>query len=385
MEVRQIYEILNETTKEVLGKEDLVLEDLSNIIDVGNELFTATSVDNYVKSLVDHIGKVVFVNRVYGGSAPSILMDGWEFGSVLEKIQCDTPVATENESWELEDGKSYDENVFYKPSVSVKFYNDRVTFEVPISITDKQVKSAFSSREQLNSFMSMILNAVERSLTIKIDSLVRKTIVNFIGETLKTDEVTSETASTKSTARCVNLLKLYNDETGLKLTKAKALTDIAFLRYASKVMGMYTDRLRTLSSLFNIGGKDRFTDSGLLHTVLLSDFEKSVKSTLMSDTYHEEYVALPEHETIAFWQGSGVDYKYGSTSKINIKTSSGATIAMDGIVGVMFDRDALGVANMDKYVTSKYNAKAEFTNFWYKYFAGYFNDFNENFVVFFIA
>lgn len=385
MEVRQIYEILNETTKEVLGKEDLVLEDLSNIVDIGNELFTATSVDNYVKSLVDHIGKVVFVNRVYGGSAPSILMDGWEFGSVLEKIQCDTPVATENESWELEDGKSYDENVFYKPSVSVKFYNDRVTFEVPISITDKQVKSAFSSREQLNSFMSMILNAVERSLTIKIDSLVRKTIVNFIGETLKTDEVTSETASTKSTARCVNLLKLYNDETGLKLTKAKALTDIAFLRYASKVMGMYTDRLRTLSSLFNIGGKDRFTDSDLLHTVLLSDFEKSVKSTLMSDTYHEEYVALPAHETIAFWQGSGLDYKYASTSKINIKTSSGATIAMDGIIGVMFDRYALGVANMDRYVTSKYNAKAEFTNFWYKYFAGYFNDFNENFVVFFIA
>lgn len=385
MEVRQIYEILNTTTKEVLGKEDLVLEDLSNIVDVGKELFTATSVDNYVKSLVDHIGKVVFVNRVYGGSAPSILMDGWEFGSVLEKIQCDTPDATENETWELENGKSYDENVFYKPSVSVKFYNDRVTFEVPISITDKQVKSAFSSATQLNSFMSMILNAVERSLTVKIDSLVRKTIVNFIGETLKTDEVTSETASTKSTARCVNLLKLYNDETGSKLTKAKALTDIGFLRYASKVMGMYTDRLKTLSSLFNIGGKDRFTDSDLLHCVLLSDFEKSVKSTLMSDTYHEEYVALPTHETIAFWQGSGVDYKYSSTSKINIKTSSGSTIEMDGIIGVMFDRDALGVANMDRYVTSKYNAKAEFTNFWYKYFAGYFNDFNENFVVFFIA
>lgn len=385
MEVKQIYAILNATTNEVLGKTDLVNEDLSNIVDVGTELFNATSVDNYVKSLVDHIGKVIFVNRVYQGSVPSILMDGWEFGSVLEKTQCDTPDAIESKEWELEDGTSYDENVFTKPKVSVKFYNDRVTFTVPLSYTDKQVKSSFSSVEQLNGFLSMILNAVERSLTIKIDSLTRMTINNFIGETLKDSSITSETASTISTARCVNLLKLYNDETGAKLTKAKALTDATFLRYASKIMGLYTDRLSTLSSIFNIGGKDRFTPKDLLHVVLLSDFEKAISSNVMSDVYHNEYVALPKHETIAFWQGSGTNFNYASCSKIDIKTKSGASIALDGIVGVMFDHDALGVTCVDKYATSKYNARAEFTNVWYKYFAGQFNDLNENFVVFFIA
>lgn len=385
MEVKQIYEILNETTKEVLGQEGLVTEDLSNIVSLGTEIFNANAVENYVKTLVDHIGKVVFVNRVYNGSIPSVLMDGWEFGSVLEKIQCDTPKATENESWELEDGQTYEENIFYKPSVSVKFYNDRVTFEVPISITDKQVKSAFSSATQLNSFMSMILNAVDRSLTIKIDSLVRKTICNFIGETLKDSEITSSNASTKSTTKAVNLLKLYNDENGTTLTKAKALTDEKFMRFASMKMSMYKSRLRTLSTLFNIGKKERFTSDDLLHFVMLDEFEKRANVAMMSDTFHNEYVALPNHETIAFWQGSGTDFEFSSTSKIDIKTSSGTSIALDGIVGVMFDRDALGVSNTDRYATSKYNAKAEFTNFWYKYFAGYFNDFNENFVVFFIA
>ena len=385
MEVKQIYEILNETTKEVLGQEGLVTEDLSNVVSLGTEIFNANAVENYVKTLVDHIGKVVFVNRVYNGSIPSVLMDGWEFGSVLEKIQCDTPKATENESWELEDGQTYEENIFYKPSVSVKFYNDRVTFEVPISITDKQVKSAFSSATQLNSFMSMILNAVDRSLTIKIDSLVRKTICNFIGETLKDSEITSSNASTKSTTKAVNLLKLYNDENGTTLTKAKALTDEKFMRFASMKMSMYKSRLRTLSTLFNIGKKERFTSDDLLHFVMLDEFEKRANVAMMSDTFHNEYVALPNHETIAFWQGSGTDFEFSSTSKIDIKTSSGTSIALDGIVGVMFDRDALGVSNTDRYATSKYNAKAEFTNFWYKYFAGYFNDFNENFVVFFIA
>ena len=103
MKVNQIYEIINDVTKEVLGEKSItVAEDLSNIVDVGKEILNGTDIDNYVKSLVDHIGRVIFVNRKYSGGAPSVLMDGWEFGSIMEKITADLPEATENESWELE-------------------------------------------------------------------------------------------------------------------------------------------------------------------------------------------------------------------------------------------------------------------------------------------
>lgn len=385
MEVRQVYELLNATTKEVLGKTDLVLEDLSNVVDVGKELFDATSVDNYVKTLVDHIGKVIFVNRKYEGSVPSVLMDGWEFGAVLEKVRCEPFEATANGTWDLEDGKEYPQDMFYKPKISVKFFDKKESFEVPVSLTDKQVKSAFDDAQQLGSFFEMIYNQVETSLSIRIDELSRMTINNCIGETLKTDEVTSETASTKSTARCVNLLKLYNDKTGAKLTSAKALEDETFLRYCSKVMKMYKDRLKSVSTIFNIEGKVTHTPESMLHVVLLSEFESSVESAVMSNTYHNEYVSLPKHETVAYWQGSGLDFDYASASKINIKTVSGVSIELGGIVGVMFDRYSLGVANTRRYVTNHRNDKNEFTNFWYKYDAGWFNDFAENFVVFFIA
>ena len=163
MKVNQIYEIMNSVTNEVLGESVIVVaEDLSNIVDVGKEILNGTDIDNYVKSLVDHIGRVIFVNRKYSGGAPSVLMDGWEFGSVLEKITPDLPEATENESWELENGTSYDPNIFYQPKVSAKFFNSRVTFEVPMSFTERQVKSSFSSREQLNGFISMLYNAIDR-------------------------------------------------------------------------------------------------------------------------------------------------------------------------------------------------------------------------------
>ena len=395
MTVNQIYTLMNTVTSEVLGKSDLVAEDLSNVVAVGTELFSNTDVDNYVKSLVNHIGKVIFVNRPYSGKIPSVLMDSWEFGSVLEKVSCDTPEAEENESWDLVDGQEYKQDIFYKPTVSAKFYNSKVTFEVPMSFTEKQVKESFSNAAQLNGFISMIYNAVDRSMTIKIDSLVMRTINSMIAQTLNADKAKFTGGyGTASTARCVNLLKLYNDKffpaTGSTanpdaLTADKAIYDPDFIRFASYTMGVYVDRLASISTLFNVGGKDRFTDAANLHVIMLSDFAKGADVYLQSDVRHNEMTRLPNYETIPYWQGSGQNYEFDSTSAINVKIDASTTVEIDGIVGVMFDRDALGVSNLDRRVTTAYNAKAEFFNNYYKFDAGYFNDTNENFVVFFVS
>ena len=383
MTVAQIYDIINPITKEILGETAIVNEDLSNIVDIGKEIFDATDVDNYVKSLVNHIGRVIFVNRPYSGGAPSVLMDGWEYGSVLEKISAELPEATENESWELTDGASYDPNIFYKPKVSAKFFNKRVTFEIPMSFTERQVKESFSNASQLNGFYSMLYNAVEKSMTIKIDSLVMRTINNMIAETLH--DFNNSGNYTGTGVRAINLLKLYNDDKGTDLTAEKSIKDPDFIRFASYIMGLYMERLSKISSLFNIGGKDRFTPRDLLHVILLSDFAKASDSFSMSNTFHNEFVALPKGEIVPYWQGSGTDYSFSSVSSINVKTASGDTVNASGILGVMFDRDALGVTNLDRRVTTNYNPKAEFFSNWYKFDAGYFNDMNENFVLFYVA
>lgn len=396
MEVKQIYTLINSVSKEVLGRTDIVAEDLTGIVDLGTEVFNQSAVDNYVKSLVNHIGKVVFVNRPYAGKVPSVLMDAWEFGSVLEKISADVPEAEENDTWNLKDGETYSQDVFHKPTVSAKFFNSKVTFEVPVSITERQVKESFSNAAQLNGFISMIYAAVEKSMTIKADALIMRTINNMIAETVladavafgatKTGDMTGANLANASTARCVNLLKLYNDKTGAEtpLTAAKAITDPDFIRFASYVMGTYADRLQSISTVFNVGGKERFTPKDMLHVVLLSDFAKAAQTYLYSDTFNRGDVLLPQAETVPFWQGSGQNYEFASTGNINIKESGGKAVEISGVLGVMFDRDALGVCNLDRRVTTNYNAKAEFFNNYYKFDAGYFNDTNENFVVFFI-
>lgn len=391
MTVVQIKDLMNSVTTEILGKGDIVAEDLSNVVDIGKEIFDNTNVDNYVKSLVNHIGKVIFVNRPYTGNIPSMLMDSWEFGSVLEKIQADIPDATENSTWDLQDGKSYDPNVFYKPKVSAKFFNSKVTFEVPMSFTERQVKESFSSAAQLNGFVSMIYNAVDKSMTIKIDSLVMRTMNNMIAQTLHAEFPTVTDGDYKAYTgnKAVNLLKLYNDKYTKTLTPETAITDPDFIRFASYIMGLYADRLGKLSTLFNVGKKERFTPADMLHVVMLSDFEKAASTYLYSDTWHNENVKLPAAETVPYWQGSGEDYSFAKTSNIhvNISNGSGTTVEVvaSGILAVMYDRDAMGVCNSDRRVTTQYNAKAEFFNNFYKYDASYFNDLNENFVVFFVA
>lgn len=407
MDVKQIYTLINSVSGEVLGKTNIVTEDLTGIVDLGTEVFNQNAVDNYVKSLVNHIGKVIFVNRPYAGKVPSVLMDAWEFGSVLEKISADVPEAEENDTWNLTDGQSYDQDVFHKPTVTAKFFNSKVTFEVPVSITERQVKESFSNAAQLNGFISMIYAAVEKSMTIKADALIMRTINNMIAETVLADaqafgataagDMAGANLSSASTARCVNLLKLYNDKyfpatpgtpdptpNPNALTAAKAITDPDFIRFASYVMGTYADRLQSISTVFNVGGKERFTPKDILHVVLLSDFAKAAQTYLYSDTFNRGDVLLPQAETVPFWQGSGQNYEFASTGNINIKESGGKAVKISGVLGVMFDRDALGVCNLDRRVTTNYNAKAEFFNNYYKFDAGYFNDTNENFVVFFI-
>lgn len=388
MKVEQIYSLMNNVTSEVIGKTDIVKEDLSNVVDLGKEIFDNASVDNYVKSLVNHIGKVIFVNRPYSGNIPSMLMDSWEFGSVLEKISADIPNATENDSWNLTDGETYSQDVFYKPSVSAKFFNSKVTFEVPMSFTELQVKESFSSVAQLNGFVSMIYNAVDKSMAIKIDSLVMRTINSMIANTVNSEIADGETLATHSGTKAVNLLKDYNAKFGTDLTVDKALTTPEFIRYASFIISTYKDRLSKISTLFNVGKKERFTPSDMLNIVMLSDFKNSASVYLESDTYHNDLVALPNCESVPYWQGSGKTYSFADVSKIDVAIPNGNTtkdVSVTGILAIMYDRDSMGVCNSDRRVTTNYNAKAEFYNNYYKFDASYFNDLNENFVVFYIA
>ncbi len=399
MDVKQIYAIVNDVRDQVLGVKDVAITDVKGIIETGDEVFNANQVDNWTKTLVNRVGREIFVARKYSGGAPSVLMDSWEFGSVMMKVSGDLYDTEPNDSWRLQDKTNYPQDVFHKPKVSVKFFNGKTTFSVKISVAENQVKESFTSLEKMNSFISMIFTDIDNTLQVDVDNLVMLTIGNFIGETIFEDyKVNTGTEdepvwelgnlSAKSGVRAINVLKLFNDQFNKSLTTSQARFDPDFLKFFASLQFKYVGYLSKMSRLHNIGGKARFTPSDRLHYVILEDIKANANAYLQADTFNDEYTKLPNAEGVAFWQGTGSltsAFTFDQMSKISLTTSGNHTITTSGILSVMFDRDALGVLCKDKRVKSHVTELEEFTTYKYIEDGEYFNDFNENFIVFFMA
>ena len=385
MKVSQIYTILNDVFSEVTGKlvipEDseplpIVEEDLKNIVDIGKTISEYNLYDNYVKSMINRIGRDVFVDRTYEGYAPNVLRDSWEYGSIMSKTRCKVFDAKANPAWALSAGTTVNQFEFNPPEVTQKFYNAAVAWQIDCSFTDYQIRESFNSPEQMNRFMSMIENRINVSMTIYRDSLVMRTINNFIGEKLYASN------------GVVDLLAGYNATIASPITAAAALYDKDFLRYAALQIKLWVDRFRAPSVNFNTEEDNvSFTPKEFAHLVLHSDLAAGMEVYLQSDTYHDDLVKIGDYETVPFWQSQGDEYQLAMTSRIEIELGSSTTaskkaINRNYIVGVLFDRDALGVLCEHSRVTTAYNSNGEYWNNFYKQDTRYFNDLAENGIVF---
>ena len=393
MKITQLADILNGTLSVVgineqqTGEKAVAVEDLSNIVDIGKVVLDYTGAsnanfDSFTRALIDQVGKVMFVNRTYTSQAPNILKDGWEYGSILEKVRCELPDAQDNATWDLFNypkagGAAYpDPFELSKPDVSAKFFNSKATYEVPITLTTEQMKEAFQSAAQFGSFIAMIENRIAMKITLCNDGLIMATIANLIGQKIA------------SGTNVVNLLDLYNNIAATPIGADDALTDKEFLRFASKTIGTYKKYLAGASTLYNDGGYVTFTPADRLKFVTLTEFAKALDAYLYSDTFHNEFVTLPGYEEVGYWQGSGNDVNDASdrgTVHVKVDVSGTATeVNQEGVVAVMFDDEAAAVCNQNYRVTSAYNPRGEYTNYFYKWDAMYMNDTNENVVVFVI-
>lgn len=390
MKTVQIATILNNTiNQEQIGESAVVQEDLSNLVDVGKAVLDYTGVsntnyDNFIRSLIDQVGKVTFVDRVYTSKAPAIVKDSWEYGSILMKVRAELPDAKENETWNLADkanGSSVDPFVITKPEVEAKFFNSKTTFEIPITIAEVQLKEAFRSAAEMNRFIAMIQNRIALKATLSTDAMIQRTINNLMAQKIGSDN------------NVVNLLADYNATLpagATALTAAEAYQDRDFLKFATKTILMYKKFLANASMLYNNAGYVTFTPEQNLKFITLTDFAKSMEVYLLSDTYHNEFVKLAGYSEVPYWQGSGngTDNTVEERSKLTVKTlldGTSTAVAQDGVVAVMFDDQAAAVCNENSRVTSIYNPKGEYWNYFYKYDCSYMNDVAENCVVFVIA
>ena len=365
---KQIAQLVNDTTKELLGESaTLIQEDLSNVVDFGKDLMGADEHNKFLTNFVDRIGRVVMYDRVYKSSINlGIFKDNLEYGTILQRMMIDElPEAEDNETYELQDGTSVDPFVVKLPKASAKYFDTRNTWEIDMTILDRQYRSAFTSASQLSAFVSMIFNAVENSKTLKAESIEKSILRVMIATTLH-DEVPDGSYSTHTGIKAVNLLKEYNDENSTSLTVAQALKTSDFLKYASIRINEYTRAMKDMSVLYNVEGAARFTPEDKMKIVMLGKFSDAAQYYLEADTFHNNLVSLPGATIIDSWQATGNNRTFEKLSGINVKNADNDIITASGILGVIYDTDGAGVTCENYRVLNQRNEKGEYTNYFWK-------------------
>lgn len=390
MKVKQISTMLNDVFGEILG-EGLVAENLSNIVSVGTVITSSSTFgdnfENYAGAIVDKVGKTVFADRVYRAKDLGIWRDSWEYGSVLEKIRCDVGDYEDNCEWDLtkagQTGLDYNENIanhieemfkFYPANTQAKYFNDKVTFKTVISITRKQLKSAFDSASAMARFIGMIENRIMSKMEIAKDQLQRRALVNLIAHNVKRGA---------GSAKVVDLKAAFEAAGGATIANFNAaLKDPDFLRFTAKRMTMDRQFMSEPSKVYNNGTFYTHTPVEDSRLIVLADLDAGLKFNLYGDTYNEEFVKLDNYKTLPFWQGTSNTMGVDVRSTIKVVDTDADSVTQSGIIGVLFDKDAVAACNEDPEVRSQYNADGNFTNYFYTYDCSYYNDFDENSIVY---
>lgn len=395
MRVNQISGMLNDVFGQVLGEENMFAEDLSNIVSSGTIITSSTdfgnNFDNYAGKIIDKVGRTIFWDRVYTADDLGIWRDSFEYGSVLEKIRCDVGDYSDNCEWDLtvdadSDGElDYNENIathvaelfkFYPAKVQAKYFNKKTTFKATVSITRKQLREAFKSAAEMGRFIAMIENRLRTKLEISKNQLQKMTLANAMGEHIYGDK------------QVVDLKALYVaevDSTATGMTLAQALGNGRAARFIGQKMAWFRQMMKEPSTLYSATGEFfNHTPIEYSRLIVLADLDSALRYNVYGDTYNEEYVKLDNYRSVAFWQNAGKDAvdSLDFRSGLNIKTTENHSVSRNGILGVLFDRDGIMICNEDPEVRTQYNADGGFTNYLYCTDCSYYNDYDENCIVF---
>ena len=376
--VNQIFNIVNDVAKQTFGEKAISVVDTSTLVALGDAVLKSDeNTENFTNTLVDRIGKTVFSTRAYTtDNAEGMVREPFEYGCILQKIYVDLPDAKENNSWEI--GKGNYTPTFapvIKPALKQKLFNKQTTWEIDVTIPDFMLRTAFTSATEMAVLIDAIFTSMENMMQIALENNKNLTRANFIASKLHSNKPCG----------AINLLHLYNTLTSQTLTVDACMRDLGFLKWSTQQINLWAKRLSKMSTLFNDEGYKRFTPQSDLIVNVLQDYDSAINSYLQSDTYHNEMTKIASsYSTVPYWQGSGLNYTFADTSKIDVKIDETTTITETGILAVMYDRDAMGVTITERRGTTQRNNKDEYTDYFNKATYGYFNDLSENGIVFYV-
>lgn len=371
MAVTQIYDIVNSVNSQTMGITDLTVVDEQGLISLGQTVLTTNGLaDTWLNSLAQRIGRTIISFREYKSKYSDMVLDSLQWGNIVQKIKVSMPEATEDESYNLVEGKSIDMYKVANPKVTQSFFTSETPYQFYVTVKRTQLEEAFTSEGAMNGFIGAIYGEVQNAIELSLESLARNCINNFIAERLKTKKGS------------FNLLGMYNTETNKKLTVNTCKHDKEFLAYCVSRINLISKYMENMTKIYNDGTQTRHTPKTLQHLRVLEDFESRLETVVQYQAFRDGYVKLNNYHTTSFWQS------IKAPDSINVKPSSDNTkpFTQSNILAILYDRDALGLYKKDSWnSTTPFNSAGGYYNTYYHHKELYFNDLSENFVVFYLA
>ena len=300
--------------------------------------------DQFFKSLIAQNLKTVFLSSDYSQEYEDPFFESSEkFGAIVQMVSAKAPAVQESHSWqEFVSGTSkVGEYVVFIPEISSAYIGRSTTWELPFGLSDEQILTAFKNESELSQFNAFIQMTIKNAITQHLEDCNRLNVAHFIAEKIHYAGSVGATG-----VHVIDLRALYEAETGdTTITTAEEfLADDKCMRFAAEKLDEYSGYFRAQSTMFNIDGEEKFTPRNRQVLQVLQKFESRMRSVSYADAYNMEFVTLPGHMTVPFWQGFGTNtgaVDFDNVSAIDVKTASGDTVKKSGIVAFLADKWAI--------------------------------------------
>lgn len=374
IEVNQIYDLCNQIFQQMTGRTDIEAVDSASLVAMGNEVSNLGKNDLWLNTLARRIGLTIDSYRVYRNRFSDLYRTQVEWGALVQKLTVEMPDAVADDMYKVGqmNGQALDHYIINNPKAKQKIFDKETPYSFFITMQEKMLTEAFLNAGAMSSFVNQVFGKVQNKIEVVLEDLARVALVNMM--------------CNLSTKQEIKLVTLYNSKTGSTLNPQSALFDPAFMRFAIGMMNNIASKLETMSVLFNTDGYDRFTPKSEQRFYVLADFITQLETVVQYAAFNPQYVNKSVDIAVPYWQGvkEGDDINdIAVLSKVIGKVDSKVDKTIENVVGVLFDREAIGTFRQEeKVLTTPVNARGAYYNtFWHEK-QMWFNDMSENAVIF---
>lgn len=393
MKTNQIYNMLNSMSGAIVGTENMTVTDTASFISFGRvALSTDDNKDSCYQAMVDRIGRTIVLYEKLTADNLVERMDTLQFGAILQTIETKSIAnASQNNSWiygsgnVIEQQNPFDVIKSDGTDLLVQYFSKRATWEINKKVYDIQLNDAFTNETTFSAFVEMIFQDMYNAMELAKNDLQHGVISTAIASAIHAG--TKEINPIPTMAR--NLLHEYNTLTNESLTVATCLMSKEFLRYCAKEILLVVKKMRDPSVFYNELGAVKWHENPQVR--ILTNYATASDAYLSADTYHKELVALPNYDTVNYWQARGTDDSFNTVSKVHVTVhdgdadTTGTPVEQSGVIAYVCDPRRQGYMFDRVRTKSIYNPASECTDYFHKADQGFYINRARNGVVFYIA